>query len=331
MAFRKIATLLAAACVLPSLSAQAEQVAVEGVYAANTDGARGISAIAIEPIRGREGIVLENALANQLGSAQIYGEPFFRLVPAAFGDEAADFDRAILRGYAGSNVHHAPDGMIERTTCLRQEIVGEKKHKKCVESLTETFECRRLHVNFNPEVALAAEEGILYRRQDSFVNSERYCTDSSYVPLPDTMLDAMVSRFARLVRLDLAPEQRFNRFRILESRKGLKGADRKAFKQAIKLTKSDPVGACMLFEEVLSRNPLQPSALYNAALCREADAQLDIAADAYNQLVLVSDSARFSSVHARVTSRFRARQQLAMMGQNRAVLASVASRGVPAQ
>ncbi len=331
MAFRKIAILLAAASALSSASAHAEQLAINGVYAARTDGARGVSEIAIEPILGREGFALEDALANQLGSAQIDGEPFFRLLPSAPDEEHPVPGSATLRGFADSNVYDVSDGVIERTTCLREEVVGEKKHKKCVESLTETFECRRLHVSFNPEVALIAEEGTLYRRADSFTKSERYCADSSFLPNADAMLDAMVSRFARLVRLDLAPEQRFNRFRILESRKGLEGKDREVFKQAIKLTKSDPVGACILFEEILSRNPFQRSVLYNAALCWEANGQLEKAADAYDQLVLVSDSSRFSSGQARVASRFRANDQLAMMGQNRIALAAAASQGMPVE
>lgn len=330
MAIGKWVILLASACTLQSGVANAEQLAVEGVYAARTDGAIGVSEIAIEPIRGREGYALENALADQLGSARIYGDPYFRLLPASFGLEESANGAAALEGYADSRVYDTSDGEIEHTRCIRK-VKHEDGSKKCVESVTDVFECRRLHVEFRPEVALMAGEGTLYRRQDSFANSERYCANSSYVPDAEAMLGPMIARFARAVRLDLAPEQRFNRYRILESRKGLEGSDRKAFKRAIKLTKSDPIGACIAFEDILTRNPFQRSALYNVALCREADGQLVLAAQAYDQLILASDKSRFRNGLARVESRIRAREQLAALDQPRFALARKNGQNLPVE
>lgn len=318
MAIRNWAFSLAAICAVSSVSARAEQIAVEGVYAARTDGALGKTEIAIEPIRGHEGFALENALAEQLASARIHGTPYFRLVPATFGENA---EAAKLRGYASSRVYDVPDGEIKQTRCVRK-VKRDDGSKECVESVTDVFECRSLQVEFRPEVELVAHGSTLYTRQDSFANSERYCADSSYIPSAEAMLDNMIARFARQVRLDLAPEQRFERIRILESRKGLSGNDRKAFKQAIKLTKSDPTGACTMFEDILVRNPFQRSALYNVALCREAAGELELAGDSYAQLVLVSDKSRFRSGMARVNSRFRAREQLAFLGASRLSLAS---------
>lgn len=330
MLLRKFALSLAAACAVSGTAAQAEQLAIEGVYAARTDGALGVSEIAIEPIRGREGYALENALADQLGSARIYGEPYFRLLPASFDGEIDSGGTAQLRGHASSRVYDLSDGEIEHTRCARK-VKHEDGTKECVESVTDAFECRRLHVEFRPEVALLADEATLYNRQDSFANSERYCANSSYIPDPDTMLGPMISRFARAVRLDLAPEQRFERIRIFESRKGLKGADRKAFKRAINLTKSDPVGACLEFEDILARNPFHRSALYNAALCREAQGQLDLAAEAYDQLILAHDKGQFLSGMARVNSRLRAEVQLASLGQPALALASADAQFKPAE
>lgn len=321
MAFSKWAFSLAAACAVSSGAVQAEQLAVEGVYAARTDGARGVTEISIEPIRGREGIALENALADHLGSARIYGEQYFRIVPSSFNNGGSDPGRAELRGFANSRVYDVSDGEIERTRCVRK-IKREGGEKVCVESVTDVYECRRMHVEFRPDVELFAGKDSLYQRQDSFTNSERYCADSSYIPSAETMIELMISRFARLVRLDLAPEQRFERIRILESRSGLERGDRQAFKNAIKLTKSDPVGACIEFEDILTRNPFHRSALYNAALCREADGQLELAAEAYGQLILVSDKSRFRSGMARVDSRFLAREQLASLNPPAVALAS---------
>ncbi|MBT8431379.1 MAG: hypothetical protein KJP27_02665 [Altererythrobacter sp.] len=321
MTLRKLAIALAATAALSSVPAQAERLAVDGVYAARTDGARGVTEISIEPIRGREGIALENALADQFGSARIYGEQHFRIVPSSFDNEGSDPGYAQLRGFARSRVYDVSDGEIERTRCVRK-IKHEDGEKECVESVTDVYECRRLHVEFRPDVALFAGEDALYQRQDNFSNSERYCADSSYIPSAEAMIEPMISRFARAVRLDLAPEQRFDRIRILESRSGLERGDRQAFKNAIKLTKSDPVGACIAFEDILTRNPYQRSALYNAALCREADGQLDLAAEAYGQLILASDKSRFRNGMARVDSRFLAREQLAFLGPHAVALAS---------
>ncbi len=327
MVFRKWAISLATACALSSGAAQAERLALEGVYAARTDGARGVADIAIEPMSGREGYALENALADQLGSARIYGEPYFRLVSTSFEEETGV---AQLRGHARSRVYDLDDGVLEHSRCVHK-VELEDGSKKCVESVTDVFECRRLHVEFRPEVALVADHGTLYRRQDSFANSQRYCTDSSYIPDAEAMLNPMISRFARLVRLDLAPEQRFNRIRILESRKGLERSDRRAFKRAIKLTKSDPVGACLEFEDILTRNPFHRSTLYNAALCREASGELDLASEAYSQLILASDKSRFRNGMTRVNSRVLAREQMASLGAPVVALASADPQSLSAE
>lgn len=331
MAFGKIAVLLAVAAALASAPVQAERLAIEGVYAARTDAARGITAITLAPQDGNEGFALEGALADQLGSARIHGEPYFRLEREWGGPEQGDRGHAQLEGYAESRIYDLEDGVFERTTCLRKEVVGKEKKKKCVESLTETFECRRLFVAFRPEVALIAARGTLYQRQDRLERSERYCADSTYIPSAEAMLKPMIARFARVVRLDLAPEQRLDRYRILESRDGLERADRKAFKRAIKLTKTDPVGACLAFEDILTRNPHQRSALYNAALCREAEERLDLAAAAYDQLVMVSDKSRFRDGQARVNSRVLAREQLASLEPHRVALASAVSADLSAR
>jgi len=319
MAFRKFAIALAAAFAASSGVAHAERLAVEGIYAARTDGARGVSEIAIEPIRGREGYALENALADQLGSALIYGDPYFRLTQASSSE---DTDPVRLTGVARSRVYDIEDGDVEHTRCVRR-IKHDDGTKECVESVTDIYECRRLHVEFRPEVALVEDGSTLYQRRDSFERSERYCADNSYVPSADAMLDPMISRFARLVRLDLAPEQRFERIRILESRKGLQRPDRRAFRQAIRLTKSDPVGACAAFEDILTRNPFQRSALYNAALCREAAGELELAAEAYDQLILASNKNRFRGGLARVNSRVLAREQMASLAPPALALAAM--------
>lgn len=325
MAFRTLAILFAAACALTGATAQAERLAVEGVYAARTDGALGVTDIAIEPFEGRDGFALENALASELASAHIYGEPYFRLSQEFIEDEEnLSRGEAVLRGFAHTRVHDSPDGVLEHTRCVRKELVGEGEHakKKCVESITDIYDCRRLHVEFSPEIALITDGKALYNRQDNFAQSERYCADSSYIPSAEAMLNPMISRVARLVRLDLAPEQRFNRFRIFESRKGLAKADRKVFKRAIKLTKSDPSGACLAFEDILGRNPFQRSALYNVALCREAEGQLALAADAYEHLIRISDKSQFRNGRARVESRLVAREQLAALDRHRFAFAS---------
>ena len=312
MSFRKLAISLAAVCAVSGGAAQAERLAVEGVYAARTDAARGVAEISIEPIRGSGGYALENALIAQLGEARIRGERFFRIAPASFDVDVSHADVATLSGIAGSRIYDISDGEIEHTRCVRR-VKMEDGSKECVESVVDVYECRRLHVEFRPKVELVGSAGTLYRRQDSFSNSQRYCADSSFVPSTDAMIEPMISRFARSVRLDLAPEQRFNRYRILEGRSGLERSDRKAFKRAIKLTKSDPVGACNVFEDILTRNPYQRSALYNAALCREADGALEFAAEAYDQLILASDKSRFRNGMARVNSRLLAREQIAAL------------------
>ena len=124
MAFRNLVAVLAIACELSFVPARAETLAIEGVYAARTDGALGITDIELEPIAGTDGVALENALAAQLGSARIHGEAVFRLIVTPLNEEDPHPGRAQLRGFASSRISDLPDGVIERTKCLRKERVG---------------------------------------------------------------------------------------------------------------------------------------------------------------------------------------------------------------
>lgn len=306
-AAKALTTALAITFAMP---AQAETLAIDGVYAANTDGAAGVRAITFERFGGLEGERLERAIATALDNAHLHGEPVFAITPADFAPASDDIGGATMRGYAGSHAIDVEDGVVERSRCIRKEK-NDKGEKICAEEVIDIYECRRLHVSFQPDVALMAGDGYLYQQSDTISTSRRYCADQSGVPSVDALLDSMISRFAHRVRLDLAPVQRFNRIRIFESRKGLKGKDRKAFKRAIRLTKSDPIGACLQFEDVAARNPFQRSVLYNLALCHEAEGRLGEAADVYHQLVRTHDKGQFRSGMARVNSRLLAEEQLA--------------------
>lgn len=88
---------------------------------------------------------------------------------------------------------------------------------------------------------------------------------------PEAMFDRMVER----VSARIFPRVRSANFRIRESRKGLRGEDRDAFKAAVKRTDDEPEAACAAFERLLEANPDQLSLIFNAGLCAESAGDLD--------------------------------------------------------
>lgn len=102
--------------------------------------------------------------------------------------------------------------------------------------------------------------------------------------VPEAMLDRMVKRASA----EIFPALRRETFRIRESRKGLEGKDRTAFKKAVKLTDDDPDAACDAFADLLVRNPENVSLLFNTGLCAERRADYDAAYDSYVETLRIA-------------------------------------------
>ncbi|MBT8426598.1 MAG: hypothetical protein KJO02_01070, partial [Erythrobacter sp.] len=258
--------------------AAAETLPVSGIYAAREDAPSEFRTLVVERFDGNEGTKFELELRNAISRAGIDGEGYFDVRRNSGPGEGAS-PVAWISGTAFSEVERLPSGTTEESKCVREDKDG-----KCIQRRTITYKCRELNVRFTGEVQmLDARDELVYDRGFSTSGSQRYCANQSTVPTVSGMVSGMIERFAWEVRRDLAPIQRNEDIRVLESRKDMDKPLRKPFKKALKLTKSDWGAACAEFDRLNTLQQDHITLTFNAGLCREVVGDLDGAADLYRR------------------------------------------------
>jgi hypothetical protein len=308
---------------LGSAAARAETVPVEGIYAAGTDAPSRARSIAIAGFAGRGGERLAFAIDSALRGAVIEGRPWFELTfsepprgttytydrdadPAAYRGRAD----AVMRGIAEVEWRDREDGTKQVEECVTRDDRG-----KCTEKTKVDIPCRAREVTLRPEVRLVAREGeLLYGKGDQLTASRRFCRDEKGSgPSVDSLVEELSRQFADAVRFDLAPVQRSETIRVLESRDGMSKADQTAFKAALKLTKTDVSEACAVFGELNQANPQNVTLLFNVGLCIERLGELGTAAELYDTVLALSPrKLEAQDGLARIASRRRAERQLSI-------------------
>lgn len=302
--------------------AAAETLPVEGIYAAGTDAPSRARSIALAGFAGRGGERLAFAIDTALRGAVIEGRPWFELTfsepprgatytydrdadPAAYRGGAD----AVMRGIAEVEWRDRDDGTKDVEECAVRDERG-----KCTEKKTVTYPCRAREVTLRPEVRLVAREGdLLYGKGDQLIASQRFCKDEKGSPSVDSMVEQLARQFADAVRFDLAPSQRYEDIRVLESRSGMSKPNQTAFKAALKLTKNDVEGACRAFAALEATNPQNITILFNIGLCRESEGALGDAAARYEAVLALSPrKLEAQDGLSRIASRRRAERQLSI-------------------
>lgn len=304
-------------------AAQAETLPVEGIYAAGADAPSRARSIAIADFSGRGGERLAFAIDSALRAAVIEGRPWFALTftAPAFGDSYT-FDGgadpgtptrggadAVMRGIAEVQWRDVDSGTKEVEECAAKDDRG-----KCLEKKKVTYTCRAREVTMRPEVRLVAREGeLLYAKGDTLTVSRRFCKDERGSPSVDSMVEELAGQFALALRHDLAPEYRAEDIRLLESRSGIAKADHAAFRDALRLTKTDIAAACDAFAALEAGNPQDITVLFDIGLCHESAGDLAAAAEHYEAvLALRRGKVEAEEGLARIESRLRAERQLAL-------------------
>ncbi|MFN3989243.1 MAG: hypothetical protein ACK4IS_03190 [Erythrobacter sp.] len=314
-----------AAAVLASAGVRAETLPVEGLYAAGADAPSRARAIAIAGFAGRGGERVAFAIDTALRGAVVEGRPYFQLTlsDSRFGDSYT-YDRdadpaarpggvdAVMRGIAEVEVRDTDSGQKEVEECAVRDDRG-----KCTEKKKVFYPCRARNVTLRPEVRLVARDGdLLYAKRDTLTLSRRFCQDEQASPAVDDMIAEMAGRFAAMLRGDLAPTYRSEDIRLLESRSGIAKADHAAFREALRLTKSDVAAACDAFAALEANNRRDITVLFNIGLCFESADNLERAAEIYEAVLALSPRKPEPAAGlARIASRIRAEAQLAMRGQ----------------
>lgn len=254
--------MMSAALALAATPAQAETLSVSAYLPADTDAGLPIEAIAVDDIGGAKGAQLGFELKKALERVRVTGEQWFEIVPLG----AAPVD-VVIQGSASIQ-----SAVIDLEPKRERKCVEKNDDKKCIRYRTNVYECSRTEVSFYPDIEIVGREGeLIYTARNEISRSKEVCADVGSRPSISGMSDALVSNFAWRVRNALAPRFLERDYRILERRKGLAKDDRKAFKQAVKLTKTDENAACDAFKALEANNPQHVSVLFNVAMCHERD------------------------------------------------------------
>ncbi|MEO0464834.1 MAG: tetratricopeptide repeat protein [Pseudomonadota bacterium] len=325
---------IAVAGVLMSGAAQAETLRVEAVYAAQIDLPPGIETIKTERFGGDLGEDAAIAITERLSSitldlSAMDLEPtrWFRVVSEG---SALAGDRIFLGGRLGGRGParavrnpRAPDAilrgsvkseLIERRIKPRieKECVKRDDDKKCVERKEIRIPCWQVTAEISPRIILQDRGGlVLHTISQPRAKTARYCEDQDVVSSLD-MFDALIDDLAAQWRFALAPVIQTDNIRIMESRKDLAKQDRRAFRDAVKLTNTDPLAACDAFRRLEATNPAHVSVLYNIGLCHEAAGELEAARDYYSRALSQDPGREYPSGGIeRISERERAAVQIA--------------------
>lgn len=248
-----------AAAVLVAVPAQAEVLRVAGIYPARADEAAFVNRLAVESLGGRDGPALTFAIEDELNDVIVDQRPWFQVVP-----NGADAD-AVLRGFASLDLR------TSKITRSKKVCVEENDKGKCVRKEERKIDCRNHDYVLSPDLRLTARDGRQLYSSSHLSERKTYtvCPDDRE-PSRSSIARELAGRIAESVRDDIAPEDRADDVRVLENRDGLSREDSDRFKQALRLTKSDPAAACRVWEDLARSNPTQIATAFNVALCAES-------------------------------------------------------------
>lgn len=302
--------------------AQAETIAVDGVYSARAELPADIELLLIDRFEGDLGQDLELALTDVLGNVFIRGEPYFELItPGAMRNAVVEVEGndgtittrpltpdAEFRGTVRSEVIEREVEPKRERECVRRD-----EDDKCIERREIRIECRELTVRVDPRLLLTGARGEqLYSRSEPRVAAQRFCADENHVPSSLDMANGLVNALADDIRRDLAPLESRRAIRVMERRKDLRKEDRRRFRDAVKATDDNVTLACEGFEALEATNPAHVSVLFNIGLCRESAGDLESALDYFGRALEVDPGRDYPTDGLRrVRSRMRAEEHLA--------------------
>ena len=299
---RRFMRFLAGCALLGATAAAAETLPVSGVYPAANDAAAALGTIAVERFGGVDGQQLSIAVADRLRAVTIDGEPYFRIVPARSADEVD----AVLQGTAGAEASRRDSGTREKDICVERD-----EDRDCIRREKREIPCWDQVVRLDAAVRLVGIDGRPIHALDrADEQAERFCEGDDR-PSTEGLVRQLAVRYADALRSELAPEQRLEQIRVMESREGLSRDDGRAFREAVRLTKNDPEGACAAWLAIESSNPDNAAVRFNLGLCAESRGELYEAYDHYRSVLAGGEDAGYARQGVdRIEGRWRANAQL---------------------
>lgn len=233
--------------------------------------------LSVERFDGEDGAAVAQQLEAELGSAQFGGRAYFRIV----APESGATTDGLLTGTTRASVDEVPV-TEKRKRCVEQDPAN---NKKCLKEADVDIRCRRRTITVATTARLVAinDGTIRYTRPLNARDQLTYCPDRTASRSVDEYIETVRREHVRAVRNDLAPREYALDVRVEESAKGLEKPAQAAFKNAVRLTKSDQAGACAAWT-ALTRDaePTAPLA-FNLGLCSEMRGDITAATDWYGE------------------------------------------------
>ena len=242
--------------------------------------------IAVERFEGADGAAVAQHLEAALGEARFDGRSYYRIVAPESG---APID-GLLTGTTRASVDEVP--VIEKRKKCTEYDPADKK--KCVKEVDVDIRCRRRTITVATTARLVAirDGSIRYTRPLSARDQQTYCPDRAASRTADDYIEWAERDQVQAIRRDLAPTGYNLDVRVDENRKGLAKPAAEAFKDAIRLTKSDSAAACSTWAG-LTRGAEPTAALaFNLGLCAEMGGDFDAAVDWYGQAQRLGSKSR---------------------------------------
>jgi tetratricopeptide (TPR) repeat protein len=301
-----ITALIAMAGLAPA--ARAEVLTIDGLTPAGSSEFVDIRSLAIDGFGGRDGRALAFELEDRLSAVNIFGQPYFDVI----GGRSAVQPDASLAGNVTAGVEHR-DTVARRRRCVERDAKD-----KCITYKDIDVDCRSRTIDFRAQVRATrfADGRTIYAESFPNRNEQTVCFgDNQDFASSESVIRSIIAETADAIRDDLAPREYHQEIRILESRKGMPKADANLFKAAIRMTKTDAVEACRMWDEAAANGLVHISLQFNRGLCAEQRGDLEEALALYQEAddlspgkLEVKEALRRASDHLRALDQWEARQ-----------------------
>jgi tetratricopeptide (TPR) repeat protein len=156
---------------------------------------------------------------------------------------------------------------------------------KCVKEVEVDIRCRRRTITVATTARLVAikDGSIRYTRPLSARDQQTWCPDRAASRTAEDYVEWAEGDQVQAIRRDLAPIGYAIDVRVDENRKGLAKPAADSFKEAVRLTKSDPSAACEAWAGLTRAAEPTAALAFNLGLCAEMDRDFDAAIDWYGQ------------------------------------------------
>lgn len=289
---------LSAMCL--AVTAQAETLQIEDLYPARAPDIALIKSISIDRFGGQDGTALAFEIEDKLSDVEIQETSYFKIMA---GRSAVD-PEATLSGTATTGVEEYEVSEY-RDRCIERNEKGKCEKRKSIK-----VACLKRVIDFQAQVRLSrfSDGRTIYAERKSDSNEQTVCGRKESFASSEKVIRGMINSAAYSVRLDLAPIERRENIRVLESRKGMDKTAGSFFKAAVKMTKNNAEEACRMWDDANLKGPAHVSVIFNLGLCAEQEGHLDVARDYFTGAQrMASNKVEIGQALSRIADKQRAR------------------------